>query len=70
MKKSKTTLAALLSLALIGSTFAGCSNSASNKGKSSGTSDSTIKLELFSTKTENLDILKSLVSTFEEKILI
>ncbi|MEG6571010.1 extracellular solute-binding protein [[Clostridium] cellulosi] len=66
MKKTKTTLAALLSLALIGSTFAGCSNSASNKENSSGASGGTVKLELFSTKAENLDILKTLVSTYEK----
>ncbi|HEX2937865.1 MAG TPA: extracellular solute-binding protein [Ruminiclostridium sp.] len=62
LRKSKPILASVLSLVLIGSTFAGCT---SNTG--SAQSKGPVKLELFSTKTENINILKSIVSTYEKE---
>lgn len=80
MKKTVKVLAAALSLTVMGLTFAGCSsnsgnaaptaavgNSSGSKTSGEGNSSSAIKLELFSTKSENVNILKTLVEAYESK---
>ena len=79
LRKGKGILAALLILSLAGSAFTGCASSKNSStgtssgagsgasGSSAGGNSSSAKLELFSTKSENLSILKTLVEAYESK---
>ncbi|MBU3216355.1 extracellular solute-binding protein [Clostridium estertheticum] len=62
IKNSKTLLSIVLAIALGSSLLAGCSSS-----DSSSSTNGKVKLELFSTKTENKDIYQKMVSDFQVK---
>lgn len=75
IKTMKSIAASVLCLAMIGSSFAGCSGGSSSKANpvastaatSAASSTEPVKLELFSTKAENKNIIQSLVDEFQTK---
>lgn len=68
MKKTMKSIAAsALCLAMIGSSFTGCSGGGSTKTGAAAAAAQPAKLELFSTKSENKKIMQSLVDEFQAK---